>query len=319
MRPASTFTAVAAVEAWDAWFRWRDARGLHDRTIESTWWRVARAVGAAEGAQHEAWEQRFVDAFGQWRLLPDERLLRHAGTGQRVDAGDGLRAAVNLAAFVAPRGARLECDRLADTAALAVRLLDDARPCVCPSGSDAGAVRIGLIGVADALEALGIDYDSPRATQQAAHAAAALAQGCLRGAVELARERGGRRLDPAQLQRLEARGTDRALLEDGRRWGLRFNALTAIEPQPRLALLANTASDALDPRRGNDGAQTGAGLAAQVRLRGAMQPWIDRPIDYALVADETVAEGELQDLAALTIEQGLAPMRVRLAGAEAPV
>jgi ribonucleoside-diphosphate reductase alpha chain len=93
--------------------------------------------------------------------------------------------------------------------------------------------------------------------------------------------------------------------------------LTAIEPHPRLALLANNVSDALDPLSAPDarcrvdapdGARTLASagfarslrrqlgladdesfatpvqaqLAAQTEMRAALQPWVDRPIEYAL-------------------------------------
>src|SRR5690349_3269996 len=100
MRSASPFTDLAAVRAWDAWFRWRDARGLHDRTIEATWWRVARAAAAGEGAFSGAWERRYFDALTRWRLLPDERVLRGAGTGA-VPEGDGApwQACINVGAF----------------------------------------------------------------------------------------------------------------------------------------------------------------------------------------------------------------------------
>src|SRR5690349_4974277 len=118
MPPATPFTAVAAVVGWDAWFRWRDADGqLLDRTIDATWWRVAHAVAAAEESQADAWARRFVDAFGTWRLLPDERLLAVAGTGSTLAAGEALQATLNAGAFVLPRGG-LDLDRLADTAAL---------------------------------------------------------------------------------------------------------------------------------------------------------------------------------------------------------
>jgi ribonucleoside-diphosphate reductase alpha chain len=186
MRPASPFTAVAAVEGWDAWFRWRDAAGLRDRTIEATWWRVARAAAAAEGAQAEAWARRFFDAFAQWRLLPDEDLLRAAGTGQAFAPDGSVRATLDVAAFVAPAGVDLE--RIADTAALAVRLLDDALLALRPDLRARTGLRIGLLGLGDALHSLGLAYDGDDALRLAGNVAAALARGARPRALEKAPE-----------------------------------------------------------------------------------------------------------------------------------
>jgi ribonucleotide reductase alpha subunit len=277
MRPASPFTAVAAVEGWDACFRWRDAAGLRDRTIEATWWRVARAAAAAEGAQAEAWAIRYFEAFAQWRLLPDEALLRCAGTPVPLAVGEVIRASLDAAAFVAGKPARLDLDRIADTAALAVRLLDDALLALRPELRVRTGVRVGVLGLGDALHALGLAYDSDAARVVGCDLAAALTRGARRGALELMRERGG----------------DHAT---------RLARLTAVVPQACLALLANCASDALDPATGD---VDSAGPIPQLRLRLAMQPWIDDPIDYPLLASRTAADADLQALARLAHEHGI--------------
>ena len=72
----TTFSSPAAVDAWDAEFRWRDAHRLRDVTIDDTWHRVAEAAAAAEPEHASAWSARFVDAFSRWRLLPEAHLLR---------------------------------------------------------------------------------------------------------------------------------------------------------------------------------------------------------------------------------------------------
>lgn len=61
--PRAPFIDAAAVEAWDAWFRWRDDE-LHDLSIEDTWWRVAATLASAE-AEPEAcrWRSRFNRAL----------------------------------------------------------------------------------------------------------------------------------------------------------------------------------------------------------------------------------------------------------------
>jgi ribonucleotide reductase alpha subunit len=312
MQPATPFTAVAAVEGWDAWFRWRDADGLHDRTIESTWWRVARAVAVSEDAQADAWAQRYVEAFRTWRLLPDERLLRIAGTRTALAAGDALQASLNAGAFVTPR-AGLDLDRLADTAALAVRLLDDALLALAPVDFPRDRVGIGLLGVADALRRLGVPYADPRAAILAAQLARALADGALRGAVELARERGGVVPEPARLQAWAARGTDPLLVEEAARHGVRFTPLTAIAPQPRLACLANLASDALDP----DAGPGEAGLEAQLQLRVAVQPGIDAPIRPPLRAATPPSPTQQQRLSQVARDHGLTAPPVQCATAPA--
>jgi ribonucleoside-diphosphate reductase alpha chain len=312
MHPGTHFTAVAAVEGWDAWFRCRDADGqLLDRTIDATWWRVARAIAAIDEPQPEAWARRFVEAFGSWRLLPDERLLRVAGTRTPL-AGEYLEATLNAGAFVLPRGG-LDLERLADTAALAVRLLDDALLALAPAGMPRDRVGIGLLGVADALRRLGVPYADPQAATVAAKIAAALADGALRGAVELARERGGSLPEAERLQAWTARGTDPQLVAEAAATGVRFARLTAIAPQPRLACLANLASDALDPDRGPGDAD----LEAQLRLRVAVQPWIDAPICQPLRAAAMPSEEQLRRLAQVAQDHGLTAPPVQCATAPA--
>lgn len=282
MVPATHFTDPLAVEAWDSWFRWRDDGTLRDVTIDATWWRVADTLAAVEGASAAIWAHRFADAFSRWRLLPDERLLQAAGTGRPLSDFAAPAAVLNVAAFVtAPRSSRAGFDhaRFLETAAMAVRLLENA---VVWHGAAARApvLRIGIIGLADALFLLGLPYASIDARTQARAVAAALAEGCLRGTIDLASERGpaDRDLDRRCLAaRWYARGTPPGLIEAGLRRGVRHAELTAIDPHPRLALLANNVADALELAPGLD-TWTPALRAAQRELRTAMQPWIDAPI-----------------------------------------
>jgi ribonucleoside-diphosphate reductase alpha chain len=308
---ASTlFTDPAAVDAWDAWFRWRDDVGLRDRTISSTWWRVADAIALAEGPRASAWSQRLVHAFSLWRLLPDERLLASAGTGAAPDRGGILHAVVNVAAFViAPMTshAKLDVHEFDDTTVLAMRLLDDARAAVM-AGDETVELRIGLMGFADALAMLGIDYDSLDAMEQARGIAHALASGALRGSVELARERGGAPCDQERLAAVaRSRHLSPALIADAQRWGVRHARLSRIQPHPRLSLLANNASVALDPA-----AHRPASLTAQVGIRAAMQPWIDDPIDYPLRATDAPDALDAERAARLASEHRLPSPRVGL-------
>lgn len=302
MVPTTRFTDPAAVDAWDRWFRWRNGGALRDRTIDATWLRVADAIAAAEGMQARTWAYLYVDAFSRWQLLPDERLLRMAGTGTGWSPFESPCATLNVAAFViAPltRQARFDSERFAGVAALAVRLLDGALVMMHGAAPTFTGLRIGVIGLADALHLLGIPYDDTRAADQACAVGAALASGTLRGTTELAQERGPIDAKPAHLVALwRDRGTSEALIKDAMRRGVRHTRLTTIEPQPRLALLSNNASDAIDPQPlGNrraigEASKTSAQvqppitaeamMTAQLAIRAAIQPWIDVPIDYPL-------------------------------------
>jgi ribonucleoside-diphosphate reductase alpha chain len=69
---------------WDAKYRFRDGDVVHDRTIEDTWRRIARALASVENTDCETWAQRFYDALADFRFLPGGRIQAGAGTGRRV-------------------------------------------------------------------------------------------------------------------------------------------------------------------------------------------------------------------------------------------
>lgn len=319
-RRLSPFIDLAAVEAWDAWFRWREHTVLRDISIEDTWWRVAGALASAEaGDEGATWQVRFMDALASWRLLPDQRVLAEAGTGRASQRGGALHAVLNVACFLSPEGsprAAIDFDALADCAALAVRALDNAALLV---GHAATGFRIGVVGVADALALLGLEYDSGAGRTQAAAVARALAEGCLSGSIALAASRGACRRDTRGLvARAALRGAPQELLKDAARHGMRHMQLTAITSQPRLALLANDVADAADPLCGESHAHLitaadgqrkmcSSGYAlnvlrnrkggpsqwpdtlehqswfAQIAMRAVLQPWMDAPINYPLL------------------------------------
>lgn len=336
----SPFVDLAAVEAWDAWFRWREKADLRDLSIEDTWRRVSAALASIEpGGETSTWQARFTDAFASWCLLPDERLLASAGTG-RITPWDGvLHACLNAAGFVCSdpaTGASMDLAALSDCAALAVRALDNI---ALQANIAAPHLRIGMIGTADALALLGLRYDSDPGRMQIATLGRALAEGCLQGSIMLAAERGSRGHEaPASIARARSRGLPDELLRDASRHGVRHPQLTAITSQPRLALLANDVADAVDPLRGknhaivisaSDGQHTtvrSSGYAlnilhaggiepegmpdtlpdmswmAQIKMRAALQPWIDEPINYPLLVTNDL--GEAQRLAARKLAAG---------------
>lgn len=282
MATTTRFTDPVSVETWDACFRWREGDALRDVTIDDTWRRVATAVARPQRG-NATWADRYVEAFSRWRLLPDERLLRCAGTGIAPETFDAPAAVLNVGAFVeAWIGAAPRFQRKAfmETAALAVRLLDDALRALPFLARNAG-LRIGLVGFGDALVKLGVQYETCVAREFATVLATDLAEGCLRGAVALAEERGADAPSPGLLSRLEAQGMPVALVDAVRRHGVRHVPLTRIEPHPLLARLANGASDALDPvATPLPGMPLPAPMSsdAERAIAAAMQPWIDAPI-----------------------------------------
>lgn len=336
----SPFVDLAAVEAWDAWFRWRERADLRDLSIEDTWRRVSAALASIEpGGETSTWQARFTDALASWRLLPDERLLADAGTGRTTRWDGVLHASLNAAGFVysgPAKGASMDLAALSDCAALAVRILDNI---ALQANIAAPHLRIGMIGTADALALLGLRYDSDSGRGQAAAMARALTEGCLQGSIMLAAERGScGHAAHASTARARLRGLPDELLRDAARHGVRHPQLTAITSQPRLALVANDVADAVDPLRGknhaivisaSDGQHTtvrssgyalnilhtggmepermpdtlpGMSWMAQIKMRAALQPWIDEPIDYPLLVTNDL--GEAQRLEARKLAAG---------------
>ncbi len=257
MHGPSPFIDIAAVEAWDAWFRWRERGCLRDVAVEATWRRTARALALADSAQsapeHEA---ILMAAFASWRLLLDERIMATAGTGTAAWPNDNLVAVLNAAMFVRDRwSARARFDLVAfgAMAELAVKALDNAMLLGRGPSLRTSRPRIGIIGLADALALLGLRYDSAEGRAQAGRIGRALAEGCFRGAIRSAQE-GSSCAEPSNplLEWAARRRFPAELLNDARRHGLRHESLTAITSQPRLALFANNVANALDPLAGED-------------------------------------------------------------------
>ena len=310
---ASPFLDAAAVEAWDTWFRLREHGRLRDISVEATWERVARALAAS--SQPVRWVSRVIDAQARWNLVLDARIVAGAGTATFVWPDDPV-AVVNAATFVSSpfsRSAQFDFCAFRATADLAVECLDNALQLNARAGADHSDLQVGLIGVADTLAMLNKRYDSASGRVLASRMAQALAEACLGADVRLARTRGAmssERTDAA-IMRARKRGMPRELIEAAECTGLRHSLLTAIHSQRRLAEFANHATDAIDPLPGgNPPARTYAAIiagrtavaagpcadmlplarrqsiSAQLALRGAMQPWIDAPINYALKVDE---------------------------------
>ncbi len=277
---STRFTHPAAVDAWDQWFRWRDAGRLRDRTIDATWARVAAAVAHAD-AGHAPWSQRYMNAFRRWQVVPDERLLALAGTGVVLRALEAPVAMLNVAAFVAPNGAaapRFQREGFLDACTLAVRLLDDALLQVRTRPSTGRRLRVGVLGLADAMALMDLPYRSDAALAFASGIGQLLDAGTLQGTLDLARERGGERATAARLRQLHARGSPPDLVAAIAEHGQRHAGLTAIDAHPRLAQLANAASHGIEPRTPIQPLeQADADGKACSAIREALARWVDAP------------------------------------------
>jgi len=347
MNPA--FSNTQAVEAWDMWFRWRERGQLRDLTIAATWERVVGCLTAnTSGAGRAEYSRRLADAFTAWSLLLDERIVATAGTANPSWPCSDLVAVLNLATFVrSPGQARASFDSMSieDAAALAVYALDDAalRSPAAQSADNSTAteapvprLRIGFVGFADALALLGVSYDSEEGRRHARQIAQSLANGCLAGSIALARDRGPRvSCDEHWRNTSLERQYPLELVDCAMRYGLRYAALTAITSQRRLATLANNASDAIDsspidasPQSSGNivsrrvaanagGAQDiepgrpGTSVPAQLRMRSAMQPWIDERICYPATLTGQPDVAALNDWNQLAEKLDLAPLTLR--------
>ncbi len=110
------FTTPISRLIWETKYRWRDGEVIHDRTLEDSWRRMARALAAVERADKAGWEQRFFDILHGFRFLPGGRIQAGAGTGRRVtlfncfvmgsieDSMDGIFEALKQGALTMQQG-----------------------------------------------------------------------------------------------------------------------------------------------------------------------------------------------------------------------
>ncbi len=166
---------------------------------------------------------------------------------------------INLTHFVqAPfePEAKLDLDGIRETAALAVRLLDNVIdlsqfPIPAQREQSRGSRRIGLgiTGLADTLIMLGLHYDSEGARHCAASVMEILCHAAYHASVDLAREKGPfpflqkeHYLSRPFIQRLPAEIRDKIA-----RYGIRNSHLLAIAPTGTISLLANNISSGIEP------------------------------------------------------------------------
>ena len=166
---------------------------------------------------------------------------------------------INLTQFVrAPFGdkAALDLAGIADTAAVAVRMLDNVADLSrFPLKQQEEAARstrrigLGLTGLGDALIMLGIPYGTPAATRVAGEVMQRLCEAAYRTSIELAREKGAfARFDKEKhLQGKFIANLPPEIRDAIARHGIRNSHLTAIAPTGTISLLANNVSSGLEP------------------------------------------------------------------------
>jgi ribonucleoside-diphosphate reductase alpha chain len=72
-------------QIWETKYRFTDADGRAEASIEESWRRVAHAIAQAEAEPDRAeWEAKFYDALAGFGFLPAGRVLAGAGTGRQV-------------------------------------------------------------------------------------------------------------------------------------------------------------------------------------------------------------------------------------------
>ena len=173
--------------------------------------------------------------------------------------GACLLGALNLAAFIdEPFSANARCDvaRLAASAAVAVRFLDNAidisRYPLAAQQREAKAKRrigLGVTGLADALIMTGLNYGSPEARAVAGSWLSAIKEASYAASLELAKEKGAFALsDPAQLSVApNVTALPGELRAEIARVGLRNGCLTTIAPTGTTSLLAGNVSSGIEP------------------------------------------------------------------------
>ena len=79
------FTEPIALDIWDRKYRYRDGMVILDASMEDTWWRIARALAAAESPeQADHWAERFFSVLRDFKFLPGGRIQAGAGTRHRI-------------------------------------------------------------------------------------------------------------------------------------------------------------------------------------------------------------------------------------------
>lgn len=116
------FASPVAEHIWDIKYRYRQGERIVDRSLDDTWWRVARALAEPEGELREPWARRFHSLLSGFTFIPGGRILAGAGTRHQVtlfncfvmdvvpDSLDGIFTALRDAALTLQQGGGIGCD-----------------------------------------------------------------------------------------------------------------------------------------------------------------------------------------------------------------
>jgi ribonucleoside-diphosphate reductase alpha chain len=166
---------------------------------------------------------------------------------------------LNLTCFVqssfTPQ-AHIDFKSLADTAQIAVRLLDnviDASQFPLPEQAEnarcSRRIGLGITGLADALVMLGLTYGSDRSISLAADIMRCVCHSAYRASIALAKEKAGFPYFERHkyLQSPFIRSLPQDIQEGISAYGIRNSLLTAIAPTGTISLLAGNVSSGLEP------------------------------------------------------------------------
>jgi ribonucleoside-diphosphate reductase alpha chain len=78
------FATPISRRIWETRYRYRDGGTVHDKDVEASWRRVARALAAVEARAQDSWEEAFYQLLAEFRFLPAGRIMAGAGSGRRV-------------------------------------------------------------------------------------------------------------------------------------------------------------------------------------------------------------------------------------------
>jgi ribonucleoside-diphosphate reductase alpha chain len=152
--------------------------------------------------------------------------------------------------------ARIDFDSLADTAQIAVRLLDnviDASRFPLPEQAEnahrSRRIGLGITGLADALVMLGLTYGSDRSISLAAEIMRCVCHSAYRASIALAKEKTGFPYFERDkyLQSLFIRSLPQDIQEGIFTYGIRNSHLIAIAPTGTISLLGGNVSSGLEP------------------------------------------------------------------------
>ncbi|HEX5675706.1 MAG TPA: ribonucleoside-diphosphate reductase, adenosylcobalamin-dependent, partial [Azonexus sp.] len=231
-----------------------NARTLKARDL---WQRILRA--AYDTAEPGV---LFVDTINRENTLADRETLAATNPCGEIPLppyGACDLGSLNLGAFVVSpfaANARLDLEALANSAALAVRFLDNVidvsrypLPAQAEQAHRTRHVGLGITGLADALVLLGLRYDSAAARALASQAMQTTRDAAYRASIALAREKGA--FPVLDREAFLASGFASRLPANIREaiaaHGIRNSHLLAIAPAGTISLLANNCSSGIEP------------------------------------------------------------------------